>query len=321
VFGYTREELIGQKVELLMPTRYHNSHPGHRKHFFSSPSVRPMGIGLQLWGARKGGEEFPIEISLSPIETAEGLLVSTSIRDVTERRKTENLILKLNKELESFTYSVSHDLRAPLRSVLGYAQILNEDYAEKLDDEGRRLTGIVIKNAKRMGNLIDDLLNFSRLGRKELMKGKVNMNELVRDIIQDMQTTEEGRNVNFNITSLISANADVSMLRQVWINLLSNAIKYSSKKEAVIIELGSYSTSDENCYYVKDNGAGFDMQYADKLFGVFQRLHKIDEFEGTGVGLALVKTIVDRHGGRVWAEGELAKGATFSFSLPKAKLK
>jgi PAS domain S-box-containing protein len=317
VFGYTREELIGQKVELLMPTRYHHSHPNHRKHFFSNPSVRPMGIGLQLWGARKNGEEFPIEISLSPIETSEGLLVSTSIRDVTERKKTENTILKLNKELESFTYSVSHDLRAPLRSVAGYTQILSEDYSDKLDDEGQRIIQIIIKNAKRMGQLIDDLLNFSRLGRKEIVRGKVNMDELVRDIIMDMQATPGVKEINFNISSLVPANADVSMLRQVWVNLLSNSIKYSSKKESIKIEVASYSTLNQYCYYVRDNGAGFDMQYANKLFGVFQRLHKMNEFEGTGVGLALVKTIVDRHGGSVWAEGVLGEGATFYFSLPK----
>jgi PAS domain S-box-containing protein len=317
IFGYTREELIGQKVELLMPVRYQNSHVGHRHDFFSQPSIRPMGMGLELWGVRKNGEEFPIEISLSPIETSEGLLVSTSIRDVTERKKIEDVILKLNKELESFTYSVSHDLRAPLRSVLGYAQILKEDYADKLDDEGNRFVGIIMKNAKRMGSLIDDLLNFSRLGRKEIVKGKVNMNELVRDIVQDLRTTGGSEAIEFNISSLNSAEADVSMLRQVWINLLSNAIKYSSKKEIIKIDVGSYNTSTEHCYFVKDNGAGFDMQYAGKLFGVFQRLHKMDEFEGTGVGLALVKTIIDRHGGRVWAEGELDTGATFYFSLPK----
>jgi PAS domain S-box-containing protein len=316
VFGYSSDELVGKKVELLIPERHKNIHPKHREEFFKNPTVRPMGVGLDLWGLRKNGEEFPIEISLSPIKTDDGLLVSASIRDITERKNYENTINKLNKELESFTYSVSHDLRAPLRSIAGYAQILKEDYSLSLDEDGQRITNIVIANAKRMGQLIDDLLDFSRMGRKEMMKGNVNMDELVKDIVKEMAVYENGKQLNINLQPLEPSQADMTMLRLVWTNLLSNAIKYSSKKETAKVEVGSYKTESECCYYVRDNGAGFDMQYANKLFGVFQRLHKMNEFEGTGVGLALVKTIIERHGGRVWAEGKLNEGATFYFTIP-----
>jgi PAS domain S-box-containing protein len=316
VFGYARNELVGQPVELLIPNRFKDIHPAHRKNFLDHPTVRPMGVGLDLLGLRKNGAEFPIEISLSPIKTVDGLLISASIRDITERKQTENTIRKLNQELESFTYSVSHDLRAPLRSIGGYSQILKEDYAPTLDAEGQRITEIIIKNARRMGQLIDDLLDFSRMGRKELMRANLNMNDLVHDVLKEL-ALESTPTITINVHPLPPAKADMGMLRQVWINLLSNAIKYSSKKEHIQITIGATENETKNYYYVRDNGAGFDMQYAPKLFGVFQRLHKMDEFEGTGVGLALVKRIIDRHEGEVWAEGVLHEGATFYFSLPK----
>ena len=224
-----------------------------------------------------------------------------------------------NKELESFSYSVSHDLRAPLRSVIGYAQILKEDYNTALDDEGMRLTNIIIDNGKRMGQLIDDLLDFSRLGRIKISPGTVNMHELVRSVLNELIPQENGRMVNINLLDLKPAKVDGNLFRQVWTNLVSNALKYSQKKETTEIEIGCYAEKKAFCYYVKDNGSGFDMQYVTKLFGVFQRLHKMDEFEGTGVGLALVKRIVTRHGGSVWAEGKLGEGATFYFTLPTDK--
>lgn len=239
------------------------------------------------------------------------------VRVERQLRKASYEISHLNKELEAYTYSVSHDLRAPLRSIDGYSGILKEDYASHLDDEGKRVIEIIIKNARRMGQLIDDLLDFSRIGRRQISRIPVNMEEMVRNILHEVIENQNGRQMDISIRTLEPAQADANMVQQVWTNLISNAIKYSSKKEETRIEIGSYSNADEVTYFIKDNGAGFNMDYKHKLFGVFQRLHKLTEFEGTGVGLALVKRIVTRHGGNVWAESKLGEGATFFFTLPK----
>jgi signal transduction histidine kinase len=219
-----------------------------------------------------------------------------------------------NKELEAFSYSVSHDLRAPLRSIDGYSRVMLEDYGDKLDDEAKRLLNIIVRNAVRMGHLIDDLLAFSRIGKQNLTKVKLNMDSITA-AVTDEQKAQQGK-AQINIKPMLEVEGDSSMLKQVLTNLISNALKYSNKKERPEIEIGSYRENGNNVYYVKDNGAGFDMQYYDKLFGVFQRLHSGNEFEGTGVGLALVHRIVTKHGGMVWAEGKVDKGATFYFSLP-----
>jgi len=234
-------------------------------------------------------------------------------------QKVEERTMQLaeaNKELESFSYSVSHDLRAPLRAVNGYAKILEEDFGTVLDDEGRRLLTVVQENAKRMGLLIDDLLSFSRLGRKDIMKSYVDMDGLVKSVKDDIEksTPHRARVIIHPLNPLV---ADRSLINQVMVNLLSNAIKYSSGAESPVVEIKSYKEDGEVVYEVKDNGAGFNNLYVDKLFGVFQRLHSNEEFEGTGVGLALVKRIITKHGGRVWANGEVNKGATFYFSLPE----
>ncbi len=233
-------------------------------------------------------------------------------------QKVEERTMQLaeaNKELESFSYSVSHDLRAPLRAVNGYAKILEEDFGTVLDDEGRRLLTVIQDNAKRMGLLIDDLLSFSRLGRKDIVKSYVDMNGLVKSVKDDIEKTTPHR-ARIIIHPLNPLVADRSLINQVMVNLLSNAIKYSSGAESPVVEIKSYKEDGEVVYEVKDNGAGFNNLYVNKLFGVFQRLHSNEEFEGTGVGLALVKRIITKHGGRVWANGEVNKGATFYFGLP-----
>jgi PAS domain S-box-containing protein len=222
-----------------------------------------------------------------------------------------------NKELEAFSYSISHDLRAPLRAVSGFSMILKEDYESNLDAEGIRIINTIIANAGRMGQLIDDLLNFSRLGRRELSYADINMNAQVQSCIKELLTTPLSDKCNISVHPLPVAKGDAAMIRQVWINLISNAIKYSSKTAKPQIEIGSSEEAGFIIYFVKDNGAGFDMKYAHKLFGVFQRLHSLEEFEGTGVGLALVNRIITKHKGRVWAEAEIGKGASFYFSLPK----
>jgi signal transduction histidine kinase len=226
-------------------------------------------------------------------------------------------VLKANKEMEAFSYSVSHDLRAPLRAIDGFTQILVEDYDKKLDDEGRRITSVIRASTVQMGKLIDDLLSFSRLGRKEITKNTVAMAVLVDEIYKELRKSSPDRNIEFILGKIPDAKADIDMMRVVWTNLLSNAIKFTGKTEKAKIEVGSKIDGADITYYVKDNGAGFDMQYINKLFGVFQRLHSTEEFEGTGVGLANVKRVVERHGGKAWAEAKVGGGAIFYFTLPK----
>ncbi len=256
--------------------------------------------------------------------------------DITERDLAEQAIRELNsalhskavqlestnKELESFSYSVSHDLRAPLRAIDGFAEIIEEDYRDKLDGEGRRYLAVIRQNGKRMGALIDDLLEFSRLGRQPVASAEVNVESLVREVVQEVLAAErsqsDGDHVapTIDIGPLPAARGDRGLLRQVWVNLISNAVKYSSKSRQPVISVSGRRVDAETHYSVRDNGVGFNMDYAEKLFGVFQRLHRNDEFGGTGVGLAIVHRVVTRHGGRVWAEGSVNHGAVFSFALP-----
>ncbi|HTB53592.1 MAG TPA: ATP-binding protein [Ferruginibacter sp.] len=225
----------------------------------------------------------------------------------------------VNKELESFSYSVSHDLRAPIRAINGYTRILVDDYEEKFDVDGKNVLNAIIHNSKIMGRLIDDLLAFSKLGRKEITVSEIDMAGLVQ-LIREELIFDEGENIpHFTINSLPLVKGDQSLIKQVWINLISNAIKYSKNKPATNLEIGAFKKDNLMVYYVKDEGAGFDMQYYDKLFGVFQRLHSQKEFEGTGIGLAIVQKIINRHNGTVWAESVLNEGTTFYFSLPNIK--
>ena len=231
----------------------------------------------------------------------------------------EDKVLERTAELESFSYSVSHDLRAPLRAIHGFARILLEDHQTKLDPEAQRLLGVIDQNTRRMGQLIDDLLAFSRLGRQAISAERIDFNELTDSVVEEIRRAEEHRNGHFDIKidQLEPARGDPALLRQVVSNLLQNAVKFTRGRPQARIEVGSTPEDHETVYYVRDNGAGFDPRYTDKLFGVFQRLHSTEDFEGTGVGLAIVKRIVQRHGGRVWAEGKLNEGATFYFTLPR----
>jgi signal transduction histidine kinase len=233
-----------------------------------------------------------------------------------ELRNKAKLLEESNKELESFSYSVSHDLRAPLRAINGFALMLEEDYVTNLDAEGRRYLAVIRENTDRMGALVDDLLAFSRLGRQAVSKTEVNVDALVRDVVEEALRFHKGTVPQIHIESLPSANADQGLVRQVWVNLISNALKYGSKVAEPVITVTGQRSAQETTYVIKDNGVGFNMDYAAKLFGVFQRLHRSDEFEGTGVGLAIVQRIISRHGGRIWAEGKVNQGAIFSFALP-----
>jgi PAS domain S-box-containing protein len=457
LFGYTRAELIGAPVETLVPQCFRGRHWSHREGYAQSPQPRSMGAGLELYGRRKDGTEFPIEISLSPLETAEGTLLCSAIRDVTQRkqlaerhrenelrfrllidavkdyaiisldadglvttwntgaerlkgyssgeiigqhmsrfypqadiarrkpdqelqqaastghmedqgwrvrkdgshfwaevaitavhdsagkligflkiakditakRDAEDQIQKLNseltqrveelgtvnRELESFSYSVSHDLRAPLRHVDGFARILKEEYSPTLPEDAIRYLDRILEAATHMGQLIDDLLNLARIGRREMKREGVRIANVVKQAIAELPSEAQERHIEWRIEPLPEMNCDAGLLKLVFSNLLSNAVKFTRKQPIAVIEIGARMTGGVATIFVRDNGVGFDPRYADKLFGVFQRLHRHEDFEGTGVGLATVQRIIRRHGGEIWAESQVNSGTTFSFTL------
>jgi PAS domain S-box-containing protein len=492
MFGYLRGELIGVPVEILVPHSVHSKHSTHREAYSRSPQPRSMGAGLNLHGLRKDGTEFPVEISLSPIDTADGALISSSIRDVTERKQAESQLketeqrfrvlvegikdyaiialdphgtisswnagaerikgysageivgkhmscfylpddlaknapgellrraadkgvveqegwrvrkdgsqfwadvvitalrddagtllgfakitrdgtgrrnleqelrnaneflehrvsertselatvnaqllgrsdeisalnaslearvaertaelVRTNSELEAFSYSVSHDLRTPLRHVDGFARILKEEYVAELPPEGLRFLERILSSTTHMGHLIDDLLNLARIGRKEIKRVDTQISDLVKQALSDLRPEEE-RTIEWRIDVLPTLNCDPGLIKLVFTNLLANASKFTRTRPSAVIEVGSCLTDGIFTLFVRDNGVGFDPKYADKLFGVFQRLHRQEDFEGTGIGLATVQRIIHRHGGRIWAESSPGTGATFYFTL------
>jgi PAS domain S-box-containing protein len=261
------------------------------------------GLAMEITEYKKVQEEI---LNLN-IELEQRVLQRTSQLEIT------------NKELEAFSFSVSHDLRAPLRAINGFVQILMEDYIQNLDEEGKRICSVIQDNSFKMGKLIDNLLSFSRLGRTEMNNMHINMKQMADAVFFELTDAPLRKRIHFTCDEICIAFGDPILLNQVWSNLISNAIKYSSKKEKAIISVSCTIEKEQNIFCIRDNGVGFDMNYADKLFNVFRRLHSEGEFEGTGVGLAIVKRIVQRHGGEVWAESELNKGASFYFSLPVVK--
>jgi PAS domain S-box-containing protein len=446
LFDYKRADLVGQSVEILVPERFRDAHPGHRTRYFGDPKVRSMGSSLELYGRRRDGSEFPVEISLSPLETEGGVLVSSTIRDVTERRKAEDqrfqlaaivdssddaiigksldgVILSWNRgaerlfgyaaseavgkpitmllppgrvgeepaiiariqrgervesfetvrrrkngtdldvsvtisaihdsrgnvigasklardiserkraeealarakeaaeaashELESFSYSVAHDLRAPLRGIDGFSQVLLEDYADKLDSEGQRYLGRVRESAQHMAQLIESLLSLARVTRDDIRRELVDLSKLAQLTVARMTAAEPERQMEIVIAEGLTVEGDARLVGLVLENLFSNAWKFTRKQPVGQVELGRQGGGREVVFFVRDNGAGFDMTFASKLFGVFQRLHAPSEFEGTGIGLATVQRILTRHGGRIWAEGKVGQGATFFFTFAR----
>ncbi len=454
-FGYTSEELLGQSIEILIPARFHKAFIANRNRYMADRTTRPMGKGTQLYGVRKDGGELPVEISLSPLKTDQGTLVTIIIRDITVRKQaeeaqrqvqtryrelvhnlpvgvcrntsgehgrflevnpamldifeatsseqllacplsdiycdpaarqvfldkvmckgyvnSEELILKTlrgrkfhaaittamkrdennniyfdgliedisarkknehriqrlnaslharsveleasNKELEAFSYSVSHDLRTPLRAMDGFSRTLLKDYGDQLDERGRDRLDRIRAAAQRMAALIDDLLKLSRVSRTELKREPVDLTQLASKVMTRLQKTEPDRALRFIVQSDLVTQGDVHLLQVVLENLLGNAWKFTGKRPEAVIEVGKEASGDENTYFVRDNGAGFDMAHADKLFGAFQRLHDVRDFAGTGIGLATVQRVIHKHGGRIWSESTVDKGATFYFTV------
>ncbi len=323
LLGYAPEELIGRP-----PTDFIHPEDVTSVAERQAAILQSFEIFTHTFRFRhKNGGYVWLEATARSVRDADNDLMREAIvvsRDVTERKRAEKALLErtaqveaANRELEGFSYSVSHDLRAPLRAIEGFASILLEEHTAQLDPNGRRLLDVVRLTTRQMGKLIDDLLAFSRLGRQGMTFTDVDMAELARSVAEESKATYSDRALQLEVAALPRARADRSMIRQVLLNLLSNAVKFSRMRETAVIQIGGSDGVGENLYFVRDNGAGFDMRYVGKLFGVFQRLHTTDQFEGTGVGLAIVQRIVERHGGRVWAEGRVDEGATFYFTLPR----
>jgi len=335
MFGYSSKQAIGENISLIIPPEYLNQ----EKKIVEKIRNNEIIDHFETVRVKKGGEQFYVSLTVSPLKDEAGCIIGASkiVRDISSLKKAEAELIRankelifqkkekenqaaeleaVNKELESFSYSVSHDLRAPLRAINGFTRILLEDYLVQLDDEAKEILEEIISNSNKMGELIDNLLSFSRISKQHVSMVDVNIKELVNSVVAEQKQIEPTRTINLTLKKLENITGDRNMLKQVFINLISNAFKYTGKKKQTVIEIGSYHEKDDCIYYVKDNGAGFDMQYADKLFGVFQRLHSSNEFEGTGVGLAIIHKIISKHGGKVWAEAKVDEGACFYISLP-----
>jgi PAS domain S-box-containing protein len=332
MFGYSAQEIIGKPMEQLIPQDRLNEEPQ-----ILACIVRGETIDhFETVRVTKEGAPINVSITISPIKDADGIVVGASkiVRDITESKGVAERISQLNaelelrvtertseleavnKELESFSYSVSHDLRAPLRHLNGFSLALLEDYSDKLDEKGKGFLRELRGASQQMSLLIDDVLQLAQVTRSEMFRETVDMTELVTQILEAMQKIQPERTVSVAVQEGLAAYGDKRLLGIALTNLLGNSWKFTSKKENPAISFGRETRDGKNCYFVRDNGAGFDMAYVGKLFGAFQRLHSANEFEGTGIGLANVQRIINRHGGRVWAEGAVDAGATFYLTLP-----
>lgn len=332
--GYKTDEIVGKHFSIFYPPEDRETGKAARSLKTATEEGRYEEEGFRM---RKDGTRFWADVVITALRDEKGQIYAFAkiTRDITERKKNIEEIKKLNeslekraleleaanKDLESFSYSVSHDLRSPLRAIDGFSRMLLQKHSSQLDSEGERLLGVVRTNTQRMGELIDALLSFSRLGRQEIRVSEINVDQLFEEVYQEQRALNPERTVEFRKPVLPPAQGDRNLLRQVFENLLSNAFKFTAGQNPAVIEVNTDSRNGMNLYSIRDNGVGFDMQYGKKLFKVFQRLHSPQEYEGTGVGLALVHRIITRHGGSVWAEGKTNEGAVFYFTLPKAGAK
>lgn len=320
-FGYSASELIGQRLEFLMPERYRQHHDVLRRSYVADPKLRPMGSGRELYALRKDGQEFPVEISLSPMTTSEGVLVISIIRNITDRKKTERELKRINAELarsngelEEFAYIASHDLQEPLRSIAGSCQLLRRRYGGVLDPSAHEFIDFAIAGTQRMESLINDLLTYSRVSTKARELAPADLNKVLAGVLANLRSAISEVNAKVTFDAMPTLPVDEWQIAQLLQNLIANALKFHGPN-APTIHVGAEFKEDLWHFYVKDNGIGIDQRYFDRIFVVFKRLHNKDEFPGTGIGLASCKKIVERHGGHIWLESMIGSGSTFFFTL------
>ncbi len=323
LFGFKRQEIIGEKIEILIPDRFNHIHPKHRQEFFAHPRPRAMGAGLELYGKKKDGTEFPVEVSLSPLETEEGLLVSSAIRDISKQKQAAielknyaNQLEISNKELEQFAYVASHDLQEPLRNITNYVGLLEKKVSGLLNDETKHILSVLLKSAGRMKILILDLLNFSRIGRDRVFE-KINCNDVVNEVLSNFENTIKETNAKISVGKLPEITATKTEIEQLFQNLISNALKFRSETKSPEITIQCEDKGNEWEFSVSDNGIGIEKEYQHKLFLLFQRLHPDSSHSGTGIGLAICKKIIELYKGKIWVNSSAGNGATFYFTIPK----
>ena len=324
LFGYGRAELIGQLVDILVPVTFRAKHPAHRKGYHAAPRTRSMGEGLELRGLRKDGSEFPVEIMLSPMTTPDGILVTAVVRDITERKQSQEQLLQTvaelkrsNAELEHFAYVASHDLQEPLRMVASYTQLLARRYKGRLDSDADDFIAFAVDGSNRMQRLINDLLAYSRAGVSGAKPRRISSERALHSALTNLLATiaESGATVTHD--ALPEVVMDDTQLTQIFQNLIGNAVKYRGADSPRVHVSATTRMGAESIFSVRDNGLGIESQYFEKIFVLFQRLHGQGEFEGTGIGLAICKKMIDRLGGRIWVESQANQGSTFHFAVPE----